>query len=108
MPAIETQIAQEKTLFPSSSGSMFQNYFGAGREESYNKRELIDARGRRLFENAALACSLDVYPFQQAMSTRPGPTVQVDENTMILGIRASMRRRLPRSGSMAPGRAARG
>lgn len=84
MPVIDTETAQMKKLFPSSSGAMFQNYFGTERQESYGKRELIDARGRRLFENASLACSLDVYPFQQAMSTRPGPTVQVDGHTMLL------------------------
>ncbi|MGC2161366.1 MAG: aminotransferase class I/II-fold pyridoxal phosphate-dependent enzyme [Silvibacterium sp.] len=73
-----------KKSFPSSSGQMFQDYFSSKREGSYKKRELIDARARRLFENAALACSADAYPFQPPLSTRSGPMVEVDGHRMLM------------------------
>jgi 8-amino-7-oxononanoate synthase len=70
--------------FPSSSGQMFQSFFSSAREDSYKKRDLIDARARRLFENTALACSLDAYPFQAPLSTRSGPEVVMDGHNMLM------------------------
>jgi glycine C-acetyltransferase len=70
--------------FPSSSGQMFQDYFAGERGESYKKRDLIDARARRLFENTALACSRDAYPFQAPLSTRSGPMVEMDGHRMLM------------------------
>ena len=70
--------------FPSSSGRMFQNYFDDKRNESYKKHELIDARARRLFENAALACSRDAYPFQAPLTSRSGPMVEMDGHRMLM------------------------
>lgn len=63
---------------------MFDNYFTSERENSYKKHDLIDTRARRLFENTALACSLDAYPFQAPLSTRPGPEVEMDGHRMLL------------------------
>jgi 8-amino-7-oxononanoate synthase len=63
---------------------MFQNYFVSGREDSYKKRDLIDARARRIFENTALACSMDAYPFQAPLSTRSGPVVEMDGHKMLM------------------------
>ena len=74
----------EPKKFPSSSGEMFQDYFAGEREETYKKHDLIDARARRLFENTSLACSLDAYPFQAPLSTRPGPEVMMDGHKMLL------------------------
>ena len=73
-----------KKNFPSSSGEMFQNFFSSAREDSYKKHDLIDARARRLFENTALACSLDAYPFQAPLSTRSGPEVMMDGHKMLM------------------------
>lgn len=73
-----------KKSFPSSSGQMFQDYFAAGRENSYKKRDLIDARARRIFENTALACSIDAYPFQAPLSARSGPVVEMDGHRMLM------------------------
>ena len=70
--------------FPSSSGQMFQGYFTSEHEENYKKRDLIDARARRLFENTALACSLDAYPFQAQLSSRSGPEVVMDGHRMLM------------------------
>ncbi|WP_229741120.1 aminotransferase class I/II-fold pyridoxal phosphate-dependent enzyme [Silvibacterium dinghuense] len=63
---------------------MFENYFTSEREESYKKRDLIDARARRLFENTALACSMDAYPFQAPLSTRSGPIVEMNGHRMLM------------------------
>ena len=63
---------------------MFQNYFDSGRNDSFKKSDLIDARARRLFENTALACSLDAYPFQAPLSTRPGPIVEMNGHRMLM------------------------
>jgi glycine C-acetyltransferase len=82
-PAEEITAPAEKG-FPSSSGKMFQGYFAEKRQESYKKHDLIDARARRLFENAALACSRDAYPFQAPLSTRSGPVVEMDGHRMLL------------------------
>ncbi|MDW5264724.1 MULTISPECIES: aminotransferase class I/II-fold pyridoxal phosphate-dependent enzyme [Acidobacteriaceae] len=70
--------------FPSSAGEMFQDYFVGDREDSYKKRDLIDARARRIFENTALACSMDAYPFQAPLSTRSGPVVEMDGHRMLM------------------------
>src|ERR1700753_688169 len=80
----EKSISPAKKNFPSSSGQMFQNFFVSEREDSYKKRDLIDARARRLFENTALACSLDAYPFQALLSARPGPMVEMNGNRMLM------------------------
>ncbi len=81
---IDECISTDKKNFPSSSGQMFQNYFTSQREDSYKKRDLIDARARRLFENTELACSLDAYPFQAPLSTRSGPEVEMDGHRMLM------------------------
>ena len=39
--------------FPSSSGQLFEGYFSPARSWKFGKSDLIDARGRRLFENTA-------------------------------------------------------
>ena len=63
---------------------MFQSYFATERLETFKKADLIDARARRLFETTALACSLDVYPFQAALSGRTGPEVELDGHRMLM------------------------
>ena len=81
---VEAPPANEKKAFPSSSGQMFQSYFDAERTEAFKKADLIDARARRLFETTALACSLDCYPFQAALSSRTGPVVELDGHRMLM------------------------
>ncbi|WP_158750786.1 aminotransferase class I/II-fold pyridoxal phosphate-dependent enzyme, partial [Acidobacterium sp. S8] len=81
---IEESTDIAKKDFPSSSGQMFQNYFSSERNHTYKKHDLIDARARRLFENTALACSVDAYPFQAPLSTRSGPVVEMDGHRMLM------------------------
>lgn len=63
---------------------MFQSYFASPRASSFKKRDLMDARARRIFENTALACSIDAYPFQAPLSTRSGPVVEMDGHRMLM------------------------
>ena len=81
---IEESTSEARKNFPSSSGEMFQNYFSSERDDTYKKHDLIDARARRLFENTALACSLDAYPFQAPLSTKSGPEVEMDGHRMLM------------------------
>lgn len=80
----ERQTPSAAKVFPSSSGEMFESFFTEKRHDSYKKQDLIDTRGRRLFENAARACAHDAYPFQAPLSTRPGPVVEMDGHRMLL------------------------
>lgn len=67
----EITIMQKKTVgFPSSSGQLFDGYFSAARSWNFRKGDLIDARGRRLFETTAMACHADAYPFQIPLEAR--------------------------------------
>ncbi len=70
--------------FSSSSGKMFREYFAAGRSWSFKKTDLLDARARRLFENTALACSVDAYPFHMPLEAKAGPCVVADGHQMLM------------------------
>jgi 8-amino-7-oxononanoate synthase len=70
--------------FPSSSGRVFDGYFSRERNCRFAKNDLIDARGRRLFETTAMACDADAYPFQIPLETRTGPEVQADGHSMLM------------------------
>ncbi len=70
--------------FRSSSGEIFNGYFAEGRTWSFKKQDLLDARARRLFENAALACSVDAYPFQAPLTHKSGPCVLTDGHEMLM------------------------
>ena len=75
---------REAVRFPSSSGQLFGGYFLCARNWKFGKSDLIDARGRRLFETTAVACDADAYPFQIPLGTRTGPVVQADGNSMLM------------------------
>jgi 8-amino-7-oxononanoate synthase len=70
--------------FRSSSGQMFNGYFTEQRSWKFRKNDLIDARGRRLFETTALACGVDAYPFQIPLEARTGPEVRADGHSMLM------------------------
>jgi glycine C-acetyltransferase len=75
---------RETVSFPSSSGRLFDGYFFPERSWKFSKGDLIDARGRRLFETTALACSADAYPFQIPLEERTGPDVLADGHSMLM------------------------
>ncbi len=70
--------------FRSSSGEIFNGYFSEGRTWSFKKQDLLDARARRLFESAALACSVDAYPFQAPLARKAGPCVETEGHEMLM------------------------
>ena len=74
----------EAVRFPSSSGRLFDGYFSSARKWKFGKSDLIDARGRRLFETTAMACSANAYPFQIPLEARTGPEVQADGHKMLM------------------------
>ena len=76
--------AGQTDRFPSSSGQLFDGYFSSARKWSFAKSDLIDARGRRLFESTAMACSADAYPFQIPLQARTGPEAQADGHKMLM------------------------
>ena len=81
----ETKITQGETLsFPSSGGQLFEGYFSSARSWKFGKSDLIDARGRRLFETTAMACNADAYPFQIPLEARTGPEVRADGHSMLM------------------------
>lgn len=81
----EMKVLQEKTVgFPSSTGQLFNGYFSSARSWKFRKSDLIDGRGRRLFETTAMACNADAYPFQIPLEARTGPEVQADGHCMLM------------------------
>ena len=70
--------------FPSSSGSSFGGYFDARSRWNFRKNDLIDARGRRVFETTAFACEHNAYPFQIPLEGRTGPQIQADGHSMLM------------------------
>ncbi|RRA47769.1 aminotransferase class I/II-fold pyridoxal phosphate-dependent enzyme [Acidipila sp. EB88] len=82
--AASEEIGSSKKHFRSSSGEIFDGYFTDGRAWSFKKQDLLDARARRLFESAALACSADAYPFQAPLTYKSGPCVETDGHEMLM------------------------
>jgi glycine C-acetyltransferase len=70
--------------YPSSSGSLFGDYFTQTKRWNFRKDGIIDARGRRLFETTALAVEHNAYPFQIPLESRSGPWVQADGHRMMM------------------------
>ena len=70
--------------FASSAGEMFGDYFTPGKSWSFGKSDLLDARARRLFENTALACSANAYPFHMPLEAKAGPNVVADGHPMLM------------------------
>ena len=78
------QETQPATEFSSSSGKMFGQYFTPGKTWSFKKTDLLDTRARRVFENTALACSFDAYPYHMPLEAKAGPCVIADGHQMLM------------------------
>ncbi len=63
---------------------MFGDYFAPGRSWQFKKNGLLDARARRIFENTALACAVDAYPFHMPLEAKAGPCVIADGHQMLM------------------------
>jgi 8-amino-7-oxononanoate synthase len=84
IPIEMSRLNGKKISFPSSSGQLFDGYFSRTIKYKFGKNDLIDARGRRLFETTAMACEADAYPFQMPLKARTGPEVQADGHSMLM------------------------
>ena len=84
IPTTEKTAVFADKAFSSSSGKMFGEYFTPGRSWSFKKNDLLDARARRVFENTALACSVDAYPFHMPLEAKAGPSVTADGHRMLM------------------------
>lgn len=83
-PAELKEATEQVSEFPSCSGSLFNGYFDSARHWKFRKNDLIDARGRRVFETTAMACSADAYPFQIPLEKKSGPEVRADGHDMLM------------------------
>ena len=83
-PTKDLQDVQEGQTFRSSSGGMFGDYFAPDRSWHFKKTDLLDTRARRVFENTALACSVDAYPFHMPLEAKAGPCVVADGHNMLM------------------------
>ncbi len=80
----EAEDARPVTGFSSSSGKMFGSYFTPGKTWNFKKTDLLDTRARRVFENTALACAFDAYPFHMPLEAKAGPCVIADGHEMLM------------------------
>lgn len=83
-PAELKEATEQAAEFPSSSGSLFHGYFDSAHSWKFRKNDLIDARGRRVFETTAMACSAGAYPFQIPLEKKSGPEVRADGHNMLM------------------------
>ena len=80
----EIQEGMTPTSRTSSSGNLFNGFFTHGRTWNFDKNNLIDSRGRRIFEMTERACEADVYPYQLPLEGRSGPWVQAEGRQMLM------------------------
>jgi 8-amino-7-oxononanoate synthase len=73
-----------KLHFSSSSGEQFHGFFNTPTDLGFRKKDLMDARARRLFDSTALACHHDAYPFQIPLQGKSGPCVQADGHSLLM------------------------
>lgn len=66
------------------AGSLFNGFFSAENSRTYTKDQLIDGRGRRVFEMMGRACQAGVYPFQMPLESRSGPWVRAEGRDMLM------------------------
>jgi 8-amino-7-oxononanoate synthase len=66
------------TRVPVAEGGLFGDFFASSKCSGFQKTDLMDGRGRRVFEMARRACDAGVYPFQFPLEGRSGPWVQAE------------------------------
>jgi 8-amino-7-oxononanoate synthase len=79
----EIQEGKTKTS-RTSSGNLFNGFFANGKTWNFDKNNLIDSRGRRIFEMTERACEADVYPYQLPLEGRSGAWVQAEGRQMLM------------------------
>lgn len=66
------------------SGDLFGGFFQSGAKRKFRKEDLIDARGRRVFEMMGRACEHDVYPYQLPLEGRSGPWARAEGRELLV------------------------
>jgi glycine C-acetyltransferase len=67
-----------------SSGNLFNGFFAHNKAQTFDKTNLIDSRGRRIFDLTERACEADVYPYQLPLEGRSGAWVQAEGRQMMM------------------------
>lgn len=67
-----------------SSGNLFNGFFAHNKTRTFDKTNLIDSRGRRIFDLTERACEADVYPYQLPLEGRSGAWVQAEGRQMMM------------------------
>jgi glycine C-acetyltransferase len=63
---------------------LFNGFFSRQRSNPFAKDQLIDGRGRRIFDLMGRACEAGVYPFQLPLETRSGPWVRAEGRDLLM------------------------
>src|SRR5947209_2979792 len=66
------------------AGGLFNGFFSRQRLKAYGKDQLIDGRGRRIFDLMGRACEAGVYPFQLPLEYRSGPLVRAEGRDFLM------------------------
>jgi glycine C-acetyltransferase len=67
-----------------ADGGRFNGFFSRQRSNPFAKDQLIDGRGRRIFDLMGRACEAGVYPFQLPLETRSGPWVRAEGRDLLM------------------------
>jgi len=84
IPLVSPNGTDRQRSSKTTSGELFDGFFTSGRTWGYDKNDILDARGRRLFGMMALACQEDCYPYQVPLESRTGPWVQAEGRRMLM------------------------
>ena len=67
-----------------SDGGLFNGFFSGAPKLGFQKDQIIDARGRRVFDMISRACAAGAYPYQLPLDGRSGPWVQAEGRDMLM------------------------
>ena len=84
IPLVSPNGTDRERSSKTTSGELFDGFFTSGRTWGYDKNDILDVRGRRLFGMMSLACQEDCYPFQVPLESRTGPWVQAEGRRMLM------------------------
>jgi glycine C-acetyltransferase len=71
-------------LRKTAAGGLFNGFFSRQHLNPFGKDQLIDGRGRRIFDLMGRACEAGVYPFQLPLETRSGPWVRAEGRDLLM------------------------
>ncbi len=80
-PQNGTLVKQESAT---AQGGLFGDFFNGDCGLTFDRANLIDARGRRVFDMTRRACEAGIYPFQLALEAKSGPWIQAEGRRMLM------------------------